>query len=128
MLRGSVSVGSSVKCAVDYERRGKIAPNHSLTHVLNFALRKVLGGEVDQKGSLCDQDKLRFDFTAKGALTAKQLAEVEEICRQQIKAELPVDAAVVPLGKAMAIKSLRAVFGEQYPDPVRVLSVGTKVG
>jgi len=127
VVKGSVSVGCSVKMQVDYDRRSKIAPNHSLTHVLNYALRKVLGGEIDQKGSLCDEDKLRFDFTAKGALTSDQLTAVEVVCQEQIAAQLPVDAQVVSLEKAMAISSLRAVFGEQYPDPVRVLSVGNKV-
>jgi alanyl-tRNA synthetase len=124
---GSVKVGSSVKMSVDYQRRSKIAPNHSFTHILNFALRKVLGGDVDQKGSLCDDEKLRFDFTAKGALSSAQLCEVEELCREQIAAKRAVDAEVVPLEKAMAINGLRAVFGEQYPDPVRVVSMGNKV-
>ena len=109
---GSVKVGSSVKMSVDYQRRSKIAPNHSFTHILNFALRKVLGGDVDQKGSLCDDEKLRFDFTAKGALSSAQLCEVEELCREQIAAKRAVDAEVVPLEKAMAINGLRAVFGE----------------
>ena len=92
---GAVKVGSSVTMNVDYQRRAKIAPNHSLTHVVNYALRKVLGGDVDQKGSLCDEDKLRFDFTAKGALTAGQLTEVEAICRAQIDQQLAVDAQVL---------------------------------
>uniref|UniRef100_A0A7S4KZX6 Alanine--tRNA ligase n=1 Tax=Guillardia theta TaxID=55529 RepID=A0A7S4KZX6_GUITH len=119
-----LSVQDKITCSVDYERRSKIAPNHSFTHILNFALRKVLGGDVDQKGSLCDDNKLRFDFTAKGALTPQQLAEVETICRQKVDEGLEVSAQVVPLEKAMKIKALRAVFGEQYPDPVRVLAVG----
>jgi len=124
---GPVTKDDAVSCKVDYVRRGKIAPNHSMTHVLNYALRKVLGGEVDQKGSLCDEDKLRFDFTAKGALKPEQLEAVEKIVGECIAAALPVDAKVVPLEKALAVSGLRAVFGEQYPDPVRVIAVGASI-
>jgi alanyl-tRNA synthetase len=124
---GGAAKGEAAACRVDYARRRKIAPNHSMTHVLNFALRQVLGGTVDQKGSLCDEEKLRFDFTAKGALNSAQLSEVEALVRAQIAEALPVDASVVPLEKALAVSGLRAVFGEQYPDPVRVLAVGGSV-
>jgi len=125
--KGSVKVGDEVTCKVDYERRRKIAPNHSMTHVLNFALKKVLGDDVAQKGSLVDESKLRFDFSYKGALSQEQLVNVEDICREQIAQKLPVDAEVIPLDTAMSINGLRAVFGEKYPDPVRVLSIGNSV-
>ncbi|CAN0266294.1 unnamed protein product, partial [Laminaria digitata] len=59
----SLSVGDTVRCEVDYERRGKVAPNHTMTHVLNYALRKAVGSEVDQKGSLVTHEKLRCDPT-----------------------------------------------------------------
>ena len=107
---GAVKVGSSVTMNVDYQRRAKIAPNHSLTHVVNYALRKVLGGDVDQKGSLCDEDKLRFDFTSKGALTAAQLTEVEAICRAQIDQQLSVDAQV--------FAPVTLLFAPRPPAPV----------
>lgn len=124
---GALRVKAEGTAHVDYTRRKKIAPNHSMTHVLNLALLSVLGGSVDQKGSLCDHAKLRFDFTAKRALTEEQLQQVEDMCAQQIQEELAVEAQVVPLAQAMALPGLRAVFGEQYPDPVRVLSIGANL-
>lgn len=124
---GGLSVGDVVTCAVDYERRARIAPNHTMTHLLNFALRQVLGGNTDQKGSIVTADKLRFDFNCKKAMKPEQVAEVERIVREQIARSLPVYTKVVPLSDARSICSLRAVFGETYPDPVRVVSVGADV-
>lgn len=124
---GSLSVGDTVECAVDYDRRSRVAPNHTMTHVLNFALRKVLGPAVDQKGSLVRDDRLRFDFNASKAMTPDQLQQVEDIVNNQIDAAMPVYTKVVPLGAAQRINSLRAVFGEQYPDPVRVVAIGHEV-
>lgn len=129
---GSVAVGDSITCRVDYVRRAPIASNHTMTHVLNFALREVLNNrnkesstvEVDQKGSLVDEFKLRFDFSWNGPVSLQQLAEVEQICVERIENAVPVDAYVAPLEGAQKISSLRAVFGETYPDPVRVVSVG----
>jgi alanyl-tRNA synthetase len=128
-------VGSSVTVNVDYERRSFVAPNHTMTHVLNYALKKVLldeqkGGSVttiDQKGSLVDTEKLRFDFTWNGALSAPQVEKIEGIVNDHIKREVAVFAEVVPLADASKICSLRAVFGERYPDPVRVISVGAEI-
>jgi alanyl-tRNA synthetase len=129
---GSVAVGDSITCRVDYVRRAPIASNHTMTHVLNFALREVLNNrnkesstvEVEQKGSLVDEFKLRFDFSWNGPVSLQQLAEVEQICVERIENAIPVDAYVAPLEGAQKISSLRAVFGETYPDPVRVVSVG----
>lgn len=128
----TVSVGDDATCCVDYERRAPIAANHTMTHVLNFALKDVLitqvaedqhGASVDQKGSLVDENKLRFDFSWSGPLSPDQLAAVEQICVDHIKSAVPVDTFVAPLGDAQQISSLRAVFGEVYPDPVRVVAV-----
>ena len=121
---GSFKVGDQVSCRVDYERRRLITPNHSMTHVLNAALREVLGDKVDQRGSLCNDEKLRFDFTNKKALSLKQLRRTEEICQEVVEKALPVTAEVMPLEEAKAIEGVRAVFGEVYPDPVRVVQVG----
>eukprot|EP00939_MAST-03C_sp_MAST-3C-sp1_P000261 g261.t1 len=118
-----LSVGDVVECRVDYERRMKIAPNHTMTHVLNFALRKVLDPKTDQKGSLVDDEKLRFDFNAKGALSAEQLAAVEKIVNQNIKSALKVHTSVLPFAKAKEIEGLR-MCAEDYPEHVRVVSVG----
>ncbi|KAA0161267.1 hypothetical protein FNF31_03880 [Cafeteria roenbergensis] len=124
---GALTVGSTVRSAVDYQRRELLAPNHTMTHVLNFALRKVLGGTVDQKGSMVAADKLRFDFNSSGALTGEQVKAVEDIVNGVISSALPVYNKVVPLADGRSIETLRAVFGETYPDPVRVVSVGAKV-
>ncbi|KAL7551193.1 hypothetical protein ACHAWF_014391 [Thalassiosira exigua] len=120
---GSVSVDSAVTCKVDYDRRRDVAPNHSMTHVLNAALRAVLGEGCDQRGSQCNDEKLRFDFSHKKAMTASQLSETEEYVRDVIDKAMPVTARVVPLDEAKAIPGVRAMFGEVYPDPVRVVEV-----
>jgi alanyl-tRNA synthetase len=122
---GAIKVGDTVSCKVDYERRRDIAPNHSMTHVLNGALTKVLGDGVEQRGSLCNEEKMRFDFSHKKALKAKELRKVEELCQQSILDAEAVEAKVMPLDEAKQIDGVRAVFGEVYPDPVRVVSVGT---
>eukprot|EP00978_Attheya_sp_CCMP212_P042073 scaffold250627_cov46-Attheya_sp.AAC.4 len=122
---GSVEVGASVKCLVDYERRRDVAPNHSMTHVLNAALRQVLGDAVEQRGSLCNDEKLRFDFSHKKAMNVKQLRETEDICKAAIAEAQAVTSQVMPLEEAKAIDGVRAVFGEVYPDPVRVVTVGS---
>ena len=119
--------GAKVTALVDYARRRKVAPNHTMTHVLNFALRRVLGGDVDQKGSQVSEEKFRFDFSCAKALTADEVEQTEKIINGVIDAQLNVHSKVVPLKEAMAIKGLRAVFGEAYPDPVRVISVGPQV-
>lgn len=121
---GALKVGDKLTCQVDYERRRDIAPNHSMTHVLNGALRKVLGDGVAQRGSLCNDEKLRFDFSHKKALKAKELREVEILCQKSIANAEEVTAEVMPLEDAKKIDGVRAVFGEVYPDPVRVVSVG----
>jgi len=121
---GSVSVGADVKCQVDYDRRRDVAPNHSMTHVLNAALREVLGDGVDQRGSQCNDEKLRFDFSHKSAMTVDQLRDTEVYVRETIEKSLPVKAEVMALADAKAIPGVRAMFGEVYPDPVRVVRVG----
>ena len=121
---GSVSVGADVQCQVDYDRRRDVAPNHSMTHVLNAALREVLGDGVDQRGSQCNDEKLRFDFSHKSAMTVDQLRDTEVYVRETIEKSLPVKAEVMALADAKAIPGVRAMFGEVYPDPVRVVRVG----
>ena len=121
---GAVQLGSIVNCRVDYDRRRQVAPNHSMTHVLNAALRAVLGENCDQRGSLCNEEKLRFDFSHKKAMTTEELRKTEEFCQKVVRDGLPVTAETMALEKAQAIDGVRAVFGEVYPDPVRVVSVG----
>eukprot|EP00172_Hildenbrandia_rubra_P003232 Plantae.Rhodophyta-Hildenbrandia_rubra.ctg4910.p1 GENE.Plantae.Rhodophyta-Hildenbrandia_rubra.ctg4910~~Plantae.Rhodophyta-Hildenbrandia_rubra.ctg4910.p1 ORF type:complete len:914 (+),score=212.20 Plantae.Rhodophyta-Hildenbrandia_rubra.ctg4910:373-3114(+) len=123
-----IQVGTVVECAVDYERRSRIAPNHTMTHILNYALKEVLKSDnLDQKGSLVDGSKLRFDFSHTKALTPTQIEDVENLVKQKVQDKLKVHTAIIPLSDAKAINSLRAVFGETYPDPVRVVSIGEPV-
>ncbi|KAI5673761.1 hypothetical protein M9H77_14125 [Catharanthus roseus] len=124
---GIFSVGDRVVCKVNYDRRTLIAPNHTCTHMLNFALRKVLGDHVDQKGSIVLPEKLRFDFSHGKPVKAEQLSEIESIVNEQIKAELDVFSKEAKLLDAKSINGLRAVFGEVYPDPVRIVSIGRSV-
>ena len=101
--------------------------NHTATHILNHALREVLGEGTDQKGSLVAPDRLRFDFSAGKAMNTKQLADTENIVNEIIAADHPIFYKNVELEKAMKIPGLRAMFGETYPDPVRVVSVGNEI-
>lgn len=127
---GELKLGDQVTCHVDYDRRSFIAPNHTMTHVLNYALRLILkdtAGLCDQKGSLVDDSKTRFDFSWSQGLTVAQIEAIENIVNQQIEQRLPVFTEVIPLAQAASINSVRKVFGETYPDPVRVVSVGRSV-
>ncbi|EMD94462.1 hypothetical protein COCC4DRAFT_177516 [Bipolaris maydis ATCC 48331] len=124
---GELSVGSEVIAEFDELRRHPIRNNHTGTHVLNYALREVLGNEVDQKGSLVAPEKLRFDFSHKAGLSDAELDKVEKISSTYIKEDKQVYAKEVPLASAKEIRGVRAVFGETYPDPVRVVSVGVPV-
>lgn len=124
---GKFVVGDKVICKVDYDRRSLIAPNHTCTHMLNFALKEVLGDHVDQKGSIVLPEKLRFDFSHGKPVDPDHLRRIESIVNEQIKAELDVFAKDASLDEAKHINGLRAVFGEVYPDPVRVVAIGRKV-
>ena len=124
MKYGSFSVGENVICEYDELRRWPIRNNHTGTHILNFALREVLGDGVDQKGSLVAPEKLRFDFSHKSAITDSELQKIEDKSTEYIRQNCPVFTKDVQLTLAREITGVRAVFGETYPDPVRVVSVG----
>jgi len=127
LTEGAVKVGNSVETRVDERRRRAVAANHTTTHLLNLALREALGEGVEQKGSLVAPDRLRFDFSASGSLDADTLATIERAIAERIDQNLKVDWAEAPLARARTIAGVRAVFGETYPDPVRVVSVGAPV-
>jgi alanyl-tRNA synthetase len=127
MTYGSFKTGDAIICEYDELRRHPIRNNHTGTHILNFALRAVLGDDINQKGSLVAPEKLRFDFSHKAAVSDKELAEVETKSTSYIRQNSPVYSLEVPLATAKNIKGVRAVFGETYPDPVRVVSVGVPV-
>lgn len=105
-------------------RRWPLRNNHTATHLINYALKDTLGAIVDQKGSLVAPEKFRFDYSCKSAPSVAELAKIEDITNKFIKENHPIYSKDVPLALAKQINGLRAVFGEVYPDPVRVVSVG----
>lgn len=124
---GGLKVGDVVNVGFDTARRTPLKNNHTGTHVLNYALKETLGDTIDQKGSLVASEKLRFDFSHKTGLTPAEVAQVEDISNAYIAKNLGVYAKSVDLALAKKINGVRAVFGETYPDPVRVVSVGVPV-
>jgi alanyl-tRNA synthetase len=124
---GNLKAGDEVITEYDELRRQPIRNNHTGTHILNHALREHLGDDVNQKGSLVDQDKLRFDFSHKAAVTLEELKKVEDSSNSYVKQNCTVYAQDVDLDTAKGIEGVRAVFGETYPNPVRVVSVGVKI-
>jgi alanyl-tRNA synthetase len=125
-VEGVIKKGDILNQFIDTQRRSLIMKNHTGTHVLNYALRKVLQ-ETEQKGSLVAPDRLRFDFTAKQAMTPEQVKQTEQLSNEVIFKNETVFAKNAPLASAKSVNGLRAVFEEQYPDPVRIVSVGVPV-
>ncbi len=121
---GLLEVGQQVEAQVDAARRAEIMRHHTATHLLNLALRQVLGPHVEQKGSLVDEQKTRFDFAHDKPLTNDEILQIEQRVNEQIAADRPVVAVTLPLDQAKQITGVRAVFGEKYPDPVRVVLIG----
>ncbi len=127
LLEGTLSPGQKVKVSLVEHLRLDTMRNHTTTHLLNWALRKVLGDHIEQKGSLVDPEKTRFDFAHNHPLTPDEIAEVERLVNEKIYADLPVNPVFMPLAEAKKIPGVRAVFGEKYPDPVRVLLIGADI-
>ncbi len=127
ITKGKLSVGNDAMCQLKNMQRAKVSSNHTTTHLLNFALREVLESDCDQRGSLVNDEKLRFDFTHNQPVSADEVAKVESIVNHEIDQNLTVYAQLSPLDNAQKISGLRAVFGEAYPDPVRVVSIGIEV-
>jgi alanyl-tRNA synthetase len=120
---GTIGVGESVHFEVDEDRRDRIRANHSATHLLNHALRSVLGGHVAQKGSLVAPDRLRFDFAHFSPMTPEQLRKVEDLVNAEIRRNIDSVVEVLPIEKAKQ-KGAVAMFGEKYGDTVRVVTIG----
>jgi alanyl-tRNA synthetase len=127
MVEGHLRVGDHVTATLAGVRP-RTERNHTATHLANWALREVLGEGVQQKGSLVDPEKLRFDFSHGKALSEQEIGRVEELVSQDIEKKLPVYAEEAPQEQALKINGLRAVFGEKYPPMVRVVSIGAPVG
>ena len=122
MLKGMIKAGDKVSLEVDAKKRALSARNHSATHLLQKALRTVLGTHVEQAGSSVNEDRLRFDFTHFSAMTAEELKKVEDIVNGQISKGLPVIAKNMPIEEAKKTGA-QALFGEKYGDIVRVVNM-----
>ena len=120
---GELRVGDPIEAQVDQQRRKAIALNHSATHLLHAALRKVLGKHVVQKGSLVAADRLRFDFSHTHALSQDELHRVEQMVNSAIRDNAPAETRVMALDDAVAAGAM-SLFGEKYENDVRVLSIG----
>ncbi|MCC5878697.1 MAG: alanine--tRNA ligase [Idiomarina sp.] len=118
-----LSVGMTVQAAIAVERREAIKANHSATHLIHEALRRVLGEHVNQKGSLVDAERLRFDFAHGKAVSQEQLREIETQVNGEIRRNVELTTATMPIDEAKA-KGAMALFGEKYDDQVRVVQMG----
>ena len=123
VTKGMFQTGDTVTLSVDKANRELTARNHSATHLLHKALRMVLGTHVEQAGSLVSSDRLRFDFTHFSAMTAEEIAKVEQIVNDEIAASLPVVTEVMALEDAKRTGAM-ALFGEKYGESVRVVKMG----
>lgn len=123
MVSGSLHTGESVTLEVEESRRNLTANNHSATHLMQKALRMVLGNHVEQAGSLVDKDKLRFDFTHFSPMTEEEIAEVESIVNEEINKGLDVCTSEMTLEEAKKTGAM-ALFGEKYGETVRVVQMG----
>ena len=120
---GEISIGDKIEAHVDAERRQAIRLNHSATHLMHAALRKVLGDHVQQKGSLVAPDRLRFDFSHYDGVTNEQLADIEDIVNGEIRRNVAADTKLMSYDAAVESGAM-ALFGEKYDDEVRVLNFG----
>jgi alanyl-tRNA synthetase len=123
VTKGIVKIGDQVDLQVNEQQRNDTAKNHSATHLLQKALRTVLGSHVEQAGSLVSKDYLRFDFTHFSALTAEEISRVEDLVNEQIAKNLTVDTKIMNIEDAKK-EGAMALFGEKYSDQVRVVMMG----
>ena len=124
VVEGSISVGDTLNAKVDADRRAKTVRNHSATHLMHKALREVLGTHVQQKGSLVNAERTRFDFAHNQPMTSAQTTKVEALVNAEILANAATVARVLPIEEAQKLDAMM-LFGEKYGDEVRVLDIGT---
>jgi alanyl-tRNA synthetase len=124
LASGDLSIGDVVSARVDLARRRRIMRHHSATHLMHKALREVLGAHVQQKGSLVDADKTRFDFAHNAPMSSEEVARVEAIVNAEILHNEATQARVMPIEAAQKTGAMM-LFGEKYGDEVRVLDIGT---
>ncbi|MBS0342985.1 MAG: alanine--tRNA ligase [Proteobacteria bacterium] len=122
--QGTLKVGDAVKAQVDGARRAATVRNHSATHLMHKALREVLGSHVQQKGSLVDADKTRFDFAHNAPVTREQILEIEKLVNAEILSNAATQARIMDMEAAQKTGAMM-LFGEKYGDTVRVLDIGT---
>jgi alanyl-tRNA synthetase len=121
---GALKVGDRIEARVDTELRGRTMRNHSVTHLMHKALREVLGPHVQQRGSLVDADKTRFDFSHNKPMSDEEIRKVEALVNAEILANTPTRAQVMPIEQAKRSGAMM-LFGEKYGDEVRVLDIGS---
>ncbi len=121
--RGEIRVGDEVQATVDADRRSAIRRAHSATHVLHFALQQQLGSHAQQRGSKVTDDLLRFDFSNPDRVAIQDLDQIEAESNRRVKSAVPVSAEVIPMAEARQ-RGAMMLFGEKYPDPVRMVSIG----
>ena len=122
IVEGSLELNADVELIIDSERREKIVSNHSATHLLHSALRKVLGESVEQRGSLVNEEKLRFDFSHSNKVTDDQIMEIEDIVNLKIEEAIDTKTEVLPYEDALKTGAL-AFFGDKYGEKVRVVYI-----
>jgi alanyl-tRNA synthetase len=123
MVQGRISEDEEVTATVDVHRRNGIRRAHSATHILHYALQQNVGSHAQQRGSKVAADWLRFDFSNMSAVTPEQLAKVEQVANERVSENAPISATTVPLDDARKAGAMM-LFGEKYPDPVRMISMG----
>jgi len=123
VIKGSISTGDEVEAKVDVDRRLDIARNHTATHLLQYALRKILGPDVYQRGSSVEPEGFRFDFSHPATVSESQLSEIQGLVNEKIRQNLPVKSRLVPYDEAIAEGAI-ALFEEKYGETVRVVEIG----
>jgi alanyl-tRNA synthetase len=124
IVEGEVEIGDVFVARVDAEQRARTMRNHSVTHLMHKALREVLGGHVQQKGSLVNAERTRFDFAHNAPVTDEQVTKIESLVNAEILANTATQARVLPIDEAQKTGAMM-LFGEKYGDEVRVLDIGT---